>query len=162
MGCTGSFERSGPDGLLGEGFSGARRGEWAMDSVSVTKSIRVSGEMAARMDNLVGNGTFQTTSELILEALSQFLERYDLAPHTRVLRLKVPAEVERRLKALTEAGDGPTVEEAAVRVLREFSAARLKALVEETSEFNTLREKLRQQLLDAQVGAARREDVVSK
>lgn len=133
-----------------------------MDSVSVTKSIRVSSEMAARMDDLVGNGTFKTTSELILEALSQFIERYELAPHTRILRLKVPAEVERRLTALNEAGDGTTPEEAAVRVLREYSAARLKTLVEETLEFNTLQGKLRQQLLDAQVGHARREDVVSK
>jgi len=133
-----------------------------MDSVSVTKSIRVSSEMATLMDDLVGNGRFSTTSELILEALSQFLEGYELAPHTRVLRLKVPAEVERRLTALTEAGEGPTVQEAAVRVLQEYSTARLKALVEDTTEFNLLRDKLRQQLLDAQVGASRHEGVVTK
>lgn len=149
-------------GMQDEGKSGARRGDWTMDSVSVTKSIRVSSEMAARMDNLVGNGTFATTSELILEALWQFLEGYELAPHTRVLRLKVPAEVERRLKVLTQAGDGPTVEEAAVRVLRQYATARLQAMVEETSEFNTLRDKLGQQLVDGQVAASRREDVVSK
>ena len=133
-----------------------------MDSVSVTKSIRVSNEMATLMDDLVGNGRFKSTSELILEALTQFLESYELAPHARVLRLKVPAEVERRLTALTEAGEGPTVEEAAVRVLREYSTERLKALVEDTTEFNALRDKLRQQLVDAQVGARRHEGVVSK
>lgn len=133
-----------------------------MDSVSITKSFRVSAEMAARIDDLVGRGEFGTTSELILEALAQFLERYELGPHTRILRLKVPVEVERRLKALTEAGEGPTAEESAVRVLREYTTARLKALVEETLEFNKLQEKLRQQTLDAQVDSGREKNVVSK
>jgi len=132
-----------------------------MDSVSVTKSIRVSPEIAARMDDLIGRGEFQTTSELILAALAQFLERYELGPHARILRLRVPIEVERRLKALTEVGEGPTVEEAAVRVLREYTNAHVKALVEETLEFNKLHGALRQQHVDAQVGP-QRENVVRK
>ena len=132
-----------------------------MDSVSVTKSIRVSPEIAAAMDNLIGRGEFQTTSELILAALGQFLEAHEHGSHAKVLRLKVSAEVERRLKALVEAGDGPTVEDAAVRVLREHTLARAKALAEETAEFNKLHGVLRQQQVDAAM-SSKRENVVSK
>ena len=132
-----------------------------MDSVSVTKSIRVSPEMAAAMDNLIGRGKFATTSELILEALGQFLEAHDHESHGKVLRLKVSSEVERRLKALVDAGDGPSVEDAAVRVLREHTLSRAKALAEETAEFNKLHGVLRQQQVDAAV-SSKREDVVSK
>ncbi len=132
-----------------------------MDSVSVTKSIRVSPEIAARMDDLIVRGEFGTTSQLILEALSQFLERYELGAHAKILRLKVSAEVERRLKALADAGEGPSVEDAAVRVLREYTTARLKALVEETMEFNKLHASLNQQSVDAQL-SKHRENVVGK
>ena len=132
-----------------------------MDSVSVTKSIRVSSEMATAMDNLIGRGEFATTSELILAALGQFLEAYEHGSHSKVLRLKVSAEVERRLKALVDAGDGPTVEDAAVRVLREHTLSRARALAEETAEFNKLHGVLRQQQVDAAV-ASKRDNVVSK
>jgi Arc/MetJ-type ribon-helix-helix transcriptional regulator len=132
-----------------------------MDSVSVTKSIRVSSEMATAMDNLIGRGDFQTTSDLILKALEQFLEANDHKSHTKILRLKVSAEIERRLKVLVEAGDGPTVEDAAVRVLREHSLARAKMLAEETAEFNKLHGVLRQQQVDAAI-ASKRDGVVTK
>lgn len=132
-----------------------------MDSVSVTKSIRVSSDMATAMDNLIGRGEFATTSELILAALGQFLESYEHGKHSKILRLKVSAEVERRLLALVDAGDGPTVEDAAVRVLREHTLARAKALAEETAEFNRLHGVLRQQQVDAAV-SSKRDSVVSK
>jgi|SRR6266850_5047180 Arc/MetJ-type ribon-helix-helix transcriptional regulator len=132
-----------------------------MDSVSVTKSIRVSPEMAALMDNLIAAGEFSTTSELILEALAQFLEHHELGPSTRILRIKVHAEVERRLQALADAGDGPTVEDAAVKVLREHVKDRAKALVEDSAEFDRLAEKLQKRSLDA-VAENARGPVVSK
>ena len=132
-----------------------------MDSVSVTKSIRVSPELAAQIDNLVAAGHFGTTSELILAALAQFLERYELDAHWRVLRIKVPAEVERRLKVLANAGDGPSVEDAAVRVLREFAKERVKALVGDNEDFDREAAKLQKRSLDA-LSENSRERVVSK
>lgn len=114
----------------------------------MTKSIRVSPEMAAMMDNLIEAGKFSTTSELILDALAQFLERYTLDADTRILRLKVPLEVERRLEALATAGDGPGPEAAAVRVLREYTKERLKALVADNQEFDEMVQKLQKRTLD--------------
>lgn len=132
-----------------------------MDSVSVTKSIRVTSEMAAMMDNLIEAGKFSTTSELILDALAQFLERYELDADTRILRLKVPVEVERRLEALASAGDGPGVEAAAARVLREYTKERLKALVADNQEFDEMVDKLQNRRID-QVAARARQSAPSK
>src|SRR5574342_355712 len=100
------------------------------------------------MDNLIAAGEFATTSELILEALAQFLERYEVDADTKILRLKVPLEVERRLTALSAAGDGPGAEVAAVRVLQEFTKERLKALVAQNEEFDGLLGKLQKRKLD--------------
>jgi len=132
-----------------------------MDSVSVTKSIRVSPELAAQLDNLIAAGEFGTTSELILAALAQFLERYELDAHWRVLRVKVPAEVERRLKVLADAGDGPSAEDAAVRVLRDYSKERMKALVGDNEDFDREAAKLQKRSMDA-LSESSRERVVSK
>jgi Arc/MetJ-type ribon-helix-helix transcriptional regulator len=126
-----------------------------MDSVSVTKSIRVSPEMAAMMDNLIEAGEFSTTSELILDALAQFLERFEVDEDTRILRLKVPLEVERRLEALASAGDGPGVEVAAARVLREYTKERLRALVADNQEFDEMVQKLHKRKLDHVAARAR-------
>jgi Arc/MetJ-type ribon-helix-helix transcriptional regulator len=130
-----------------------------MDSVSVTKSIRVSPEMAALMDNLIAAGEFSTTSELILEALGQFLEHHELGPNTRILRIKVPAEIERRLKALADAGDGPSVEDAAVRVLREYAKDRAKMLVDDNAEFDRLSERLQKRGFEGLADKAREQVV---
>jgi Arc/MetJ-type ribon-helix-helix transcriptional regulator len=132
-----------------------------MDSVSVTKSIRVSPEMATVMDNLIEAGKFSTTSELILDALAQFLEQYTTDADTRILRLKVPLEVEQRLRALATAGDGPGVEAAAARVLREYTKERMKALVADNQEFDDLVQKLQKRRLD-QVAARARTGAPSK
>jgi len=127
----------------------------------VTKSIRVSPEMAAMMDNLIEAGEFSTTSELILDALAQFLERFELDADTRILRLKVPVEVERRLEALATAGDGPGVEAAAARVLREYTKERLKALVADNQDFDEMVQKLQKRRLD-HVAASARQGAASK
>jgi Arc/MetJ-type ribon-helix-helix transcriptional regulator len=132
-----------------------------MDSVSVTKSIRVSGELATQIDNLIAAGEFETTSELILAALAQFLERYELDANWSVLRIKVPAEVERRLKVLADAGDGPSREDAAVRVLRDYTKERVKALVGDNEEFDREAAKLQKRGLEA-LSDSSRERVVSK
>lgn len=121
----------------------------------MTKSIRVSPEMATVMDNLIEAGKFSTTSELILAALAQFLEPYTTDEDTRVLRLKVPLEVERRLEALATAGDGPGPEAAAVRVLREYTKERLKALVADNQEFDDMVQKLQKRRLDHVTARAR-------
>ena len=120
----------------------------AVDSVSVTKSIRVSPEMAALMDNLIAAGEFSTTSDLIISALAQFLERFELDDNTRVLRLKVPADLEKRLQVLASAGDGPKAEDAAVRVLRDFAKERVRVLSADNDEFDQLAEKLQKRRLD--------------
>jgi Arc/MetJ-type ribon-helix-helix transcriptional regulator len=117
--------------------------------------------MATMMDNLIEAGEFSTTSELILAALAQFLERYTLDADTRVLRLKVPQEVERRLEALAAAGDGPGTEDAAVRLLRDFAKARFEALVADNQEFDDLVQKFQKRKLD-QVAARALKGATSK
>ena len=89
-------------------------------------TIRLSAESIDKMQDLVSSGKFETITDVIREAVDEFLGKYYSPDNMQKVTVDLPKNNAVELESLVQDGDSISIDDAIRNAVREYTRTRLK------------------------------------
>ena len=97
-------------------------------------TIRVPVKSLDKLDGLIQSGKFASKSDVIREAIEQFLETEDVPPNISKITVELPKGDEVRLEQLVQDGNSISVDDAIRHAVREYIRISVGRALQEKQE----------------------------
>jgi len=102
-------------------------------------TVRVSQEMAKKIQQLVDNKEYKNTSEIIRIALERLLEEEVSPPNIERIAVTLPKGSVVKLEELVHGGDAVSINDAIREAVREYTRSRFEELIREYQEMQKMK-----------------------
>lgn len=88
-------------------------------------TVRLSAEQIALIQHLVDSGEFETVTDVVREAMDQFLSTRFSPENIRRIMVEIPKDSALKLETLVNDGDSVSFDDAIRNAVREYTRSRL-------------------------------------
>ncbi len=88
-------------------------------------TVRLSAEQIALIQHLVDSGEFETVTDVVREAMDQFLSTRFSPENIRRITVEIPKDSALKLETLVNDGDSVSFDDAIRNAVREYTRSRL-------------------------------------